>query len=360
MADRSRFGVAVSVTSIAVLHNTRIGDDQPENSDRVSLLERELFRQAVARAIEHNSGWLVIDANLHETTTGLVDKPSIHLRTRLHRFLTEADPARRRYTFGIQVRKDGDPNWETVAKWQAYVKPNWLFLAPLLDACYAATNDEILAALTELDLPITVSLTITPDGDVPAEVNELSTRINFVAQWRAAPDLTRIMHTDGMSVPRLAARARIYALLAEMTRPHLSSATQVFMARGLLDAAEAFDIGKGDLMVAQTMAFCLSMAGYHKPSDGLFRVAHAQLHAENQPLATWAQAAKAANNFDHATLLNLSDDEHGGLGLAALFGALAQEDRPFAAERDDAARRSIERNPVSVRTLLAWWNSVGV
>ncbi|MEM8782374.1 MAG: hypothetical protein AAGE65_05890 [Planctomycetota bacterium] len=340
------------------LQNTRIATGDPVESDKISLLEREVFRQAVARAIEEHAGWLVVDVNLHETAAGLDDLPSLQLRTRLARVLTDDEPTMIRYTWSIEKRNEGGQPWRRVAEWESEIKYSRLFLLSLADAVRKHEASEILPALTAANLAATNPINSESEGGIPEDIATLLSTNNVVAQWQAARKLTQLIHVNGVSAVRIAARARSYALLSELTRPYLSSVSQVYAARAILGADRAVHLAKDDLNTGLSQSYVLSLTGFHRTSGWIFSSLQRGLGFDLETIPPWSKATQALTLFRHERLSQLADAE--GNKQAALLALIAQEDRPFEVERDEAAVRSLRHNPLSIRTLLCWWTDVGV
>ena len=129
---------------------------------------------------------------------------------------------------------------------------------------------------------------------VPAPICSRMTKLDLVQQFQAARELHALIHQEGESPARLAALARVYANLFQLTRICLGPEPDVFAARALLYAQRVSLKAPKDKEALWSKVYVLTLVGLH--ADAGSAIVQADALAGDAP--DFAAPVRAYLKFD--------------------------------------------------------------
>ncbi|HET6248966.1 MAG TPA: hypothetical protein VFE47_14815, partial [Tepidisphaeraceae bacterium] len=312
----------------------------PENLHTpTSLLEREIYRQALLIAARDGVGVQTRDESLREWhgdapagATLNLDASGLHLEI----FAGKGAAIWR----GNKPRAAAD---QTVLNW------NIAGIEPL-------ARGEFVKLLQTRGFSGKPNV-MKPGAPAPADAEARLGELEELSQFNLLRDTHALIHDDGESEARLGVLVRAYANLGQLTRYHWSVEHQVFAARSLLYAQRMVANDPKSAVALWHRAYAMAMAGAQ--GQAMKDLAAAAQLGDEAKAPPWVRLLQPFCNYDFTKLTDLAAADKSQSPLAMYLAFVTVEQSGSTAVTLKVEKAALDANTRCLRVIDAMCNETG-
>ena len=302
----------------------------PKVDPPITLLDRELFRQAVLIAARDGLGCQTRDESLREW------KEAPPASSLLEPFY---DPIQ--MGLGRVAQKD--------AIWQRpYGALAWNgSYAPRVADLEALSRGDFVKELSRMRYggPVPPA---RADAPGPPQAETLLSQLDELSQFDLLRQTHALIRTDGESPQRLGILVRAYSNLSQLTRYHWSLEHEVYSARALLYAQRMVATDPKSAFALVHRAYAWAMVGIPKSVSADLKAAAS---IKSTPITPWQPLLEPYCRYDSAALLDLASNDHSQAKLALFLAYLTLENTNTQGVSLGFAMAALKLNPNCLRLI---------